>query len=88
MHYLVRSTLDEARMVTRVNRAFLASDLRQWRDKRLLALARRLPPRLLMWCYIVVLAHATGKSPLDRTPVERVDPMAVLKIWDEDHALR
>lgn len=75
---------------TRLERIRDAIDLWIWLhtprlDMVLLALARKLPRRFLMWCYIVVAAHATSGPWGDEAP-DTVDVCTALRRWGEDHA--
>jgi hypothetical protein len=52
----------------------------KYRDRLMLWLAKRLPKRFVMWCYIVVVAHATTGQYED-TVVPKVTAMEVLDRW-------
>lgn len=77
--------LTHLRSEAEVRYLFLRSDLRQFRDKALLRLARRLPARVTYWCAIVVIANATSGD--HDIAVADLGPMQALELWEKDHAL-
>lgn len=57
--------------------------LAKLRDKVLMAIAWRLPRRLVMWCYVRVGAHATT-GVYGGTVVPELGMMDALQRWDID----
>lgn len=51
-------------------------------DQTLHWIARHLPRRLLMWCYIVVAAHATTTGEYATRTPDDISLIDGLKIWE------
>lgn len=58
--------------------------IRHWDEHLLMWVAWRLPPELIKWCYVRVIATATTEKFADKTPHE-VSIMDALAWWSHRH---
>lgn len=54
---------------------------RRWSEKTVMAIAWRLPRKLVMWCAIRLMAHAT-QGPYSNTEVGSLSAVEALQRWD------